>query len=310
MIKQQIQGLTLKEQLLARKKDRIHIFTLSRGQIRGALIHGTFMIREMRASHNTGILETLILGHAYLGVSLMASNLKKGGRIAFKIDCQGPLKGLSVEASAQGEVRGYLQTNPIPIDKAPESFDTSPFFGEGLLEVINYSPTNSQPYTGKINLEYGRLAMDLANYYLLSEQIPTVFNLSLKFNKTGDITGAGGLLLQSMPGADEKLIDKLESLVVDLPSIGNSFEMNIDSETYIRENFRELNPQVLANRRVEFFCHCSKERVATLLKGMGTEVLKDILKKDEFPQENICHNCNSMYTFNQEEIESILHKIK
>ena len=61
MQKKKIYGDTLKEQLLASAKDRLYNFLLADGAIRGVIVNGTRMINEMRANHELGILETLVL---------------------------------------------------------------------------------------------------------------------------------------------------------------------------------------------------------------------------------------------------------
>jgi len=199
MQKKKPYGDTLKEKLLASAKDRLHKFMLAEGAIRGAIMNGTRMVNEMRTNHELGILETLVLGRAYLGAVLMAADLKSDDRISIKFDCSGPIKGLVVEANAFGEVRGFLKQVPIPLDKPMESFSLSPLFGAGFLSVTKYLEDAKQPFTGQVMLEYGNIAKDLANYYLTSEQVPTAFNLSIKFDTQGRVTGAGGLFLQALP---------------------------------------------------------------------------------------------------------------
>jgi molecular chaperone Hsp33 len=117
MIKKNIGGESLKERLLASAKDRLYNFLLADGAIRGAILNGTRMINEMRANHELGILETLVLGRAYLAAGLISANLKGADSTSLKIECSGPIRGLSVEANAFGEVRGFLKNVPIPIDK-------------------------------------------------------------------------------------------------------------------------------------------------------------------------------------------------
>lgn len=95
----------------------------------GGIINGTIMINEMRANHRLGILETLVLGHAYIACGLMSAQLKGADRITLQVDCTGPVKGFIVESSAFNEVRGYLKNVPVPVDKPLEDFDLSPFFG-------------------------------------------------------------------------------------------------------------------------------------------------------------------------------------
>ena len=305
MIKKKIYGETLKEQLIASAKDRLYNFSLARGTVRGVVMNATRMVNEMRANHELGILETLVLGRAYLGGALMSADLKGNDRLSLQIECSGPIKGLIVQSNAFGEVRGFLKNVPIPIDKPMSSFDLSPFFRAGFLSVTRYLENAKQPFTGKITLEYGNIAKDLANYYLTSQQIPSAFNLSIKFDKAGQVTGSGGLFLQAMPGAGEKIITELEDLVANFPSLGEVFSGDSGPEKLTSDVFGPYTPKILANRRIEFMCHCGKERVRNLLTMLPIEDLKDILENGPFPVESRCHHCNTTYLFSQTDIQKI-----
>ena len=305
MEKKKRYGNTPKEQYLASAKDRIHNFILADGAVRGAILNGTRMVNEMRANHELGILETLVLGRAYLGIALLAAALKGPDRLAMHCTCTGPIKGLSVEANAFGEVRGYLKRVPIPIDQPLKDFDLSRFFGAGLLSVTRYLQSAKRPFTGQVELRYGNIAQDLAHYCLVSEQIPTAFNLSIKFDRDGEAVGAGGLFLQAMPQADERLITELEVLVRSFPSLGEVFNGGKHPEEVMRNVFGDYRPKFLFNRRVEFMCHCSRERLHHLLTMLPIHDLKDLRDNGPFPIEMRCHNCNTLYEFSREEIEVI-----
>ena len=305
MIKKTPYGNTLKDQLKAGARDRLFNFLLADGAIRGVIVHGTRMVNEMRTNHELGILETLVLGRAYLGVGMMSADLKSVDRISLKIDCSGPIKGLVVEANAFGEVKGYLVQVPIPIDKPMEDYDLSPFFGAGFLEVTKHIEDAKQPFTGKIALEYGNVALDLANYYLQSEQIPTAFNLSIKFDRQGVVSGAGGLFMQAMPNAGHDLVADLEQRVSHLPSLGERFAESHDAESLVQEAFGKHSPQFLANRRIEFMCHCSKKRLQQYLTMLPSEDIEEIRQNGPFPLELRCHHCNTVYEFSKEEIQEI-----
>lgn len=296
---------TLKEQLLASARDRLYNFLLADGSIRGVIVNGTCMINEMRANHELGVFETLVLGRAYLGVCLMAADLKSQDRISLQIDCSGPIKGLVAEANAYGEVRGYLKKVPIPVEKPLEDFDLSAFFGQGILSVTKYLQDARQPFTGQVSLKYGNIAQDLANYYLESEQVPTAFNLSIKYDQEGNVTGAGGLLLQAMPEVDDQITEDLEERVNNLPSLGIVFSDENDPRKVIDESFGPYSPQFLAERRIEFMCHCQKERIRSYLSLISLDEIEDILEKGPFPLETRCHYCNTTYSFGKQEVERI-----
>lgn len=308
MIKKDIFENSLKEKLKASNKDRIYKFLLAGGDIRGAIVHGTCLVNEMRANHELGVLETLVLGHAYLAGMLMSANLKGEDRLSMLIECSGPIKGLVVEANAFGEVRGYLKNIPIPVDHPLEDFNLSPFFGAGFLSVTRSLKDAKQPFTGRIMMEYGSIAKDLANYFMTSEQIPTSFNLSLNFDSNGEVTGAGGLFLQVMPGANEETVDGLESMVRDLPSIGELFSGTGTPRDVVMNAFKSLDPQFLDDYRVEFMCHCNQDRISNMLSMLPFEDLEDIHENGPFPVEIQCHNCNTNYEFTQTNIEKIFRK--
>lgn len=305
MIKKKRYGKTLKEQLIAGARDRMVAFSLSGGKARGSMVQGTRLVNEMRANHQLDILQTMVLGRVYLAALLMAADLKGNDRLSIQIDCSGPVGGVAVEANAFGEVRGYLKSASLPVDKPLESFDLSPFFGAGLLSVIRYPQGARQPFTGTIALQYGNVAKDLANYYLTSEQIPTAFHLSIFFDKKGEVAGAGGVLLQTMPGAGERLAIRLERLISDFPSPGGEFSRGREVEQLLKREFMDFSPKILTQRRVEFMCHCNREKVRSMLMMLPVDELKDMRDNGPFPIETACRHCNTPYEFSRREIREI-----
>jgi molecular chaperone Hsp33 len=305
MDKKPLAGEELKDRLKAAARDRLHRFMLSDGEVRGALVHGTRVIQEMRANHGLGMLETLVLGHAYLGGLLIASTLKGKDRVALQIDCSGPVGGLVVESNAYGEVRGYLKNLPIAVDKPLENFDLSPFFGAGFISLTRYLEDAKHPFTSKVALRHGNIAQDLAHYYLTSEQIPTAFSLSIKFTPEGETAGAGGLFLQVMPDAAETTAIQLEKIVYGLPSIGEVCAKRQDIGYFLQSHFAPLNPVLLDQPRVEFFCRCRREQVSRLLRALPKAELRDIRDNGPFPVELRCHHCNTAYRFNREDVAAL-----
>ncbi|MFO7559277.1 MAG: Hsp33 family molecular chaperone HslO [Desulfobacterales bacterium] len=305
MKKKKIFGRTLKEQYIAGANDRLTRFIMCDDSVRGAVVNTTKMINEMRSNHELGILETMVLGHAYIAGALIASGLKGNDRICLQIECSGPIKGLTVEANAFGEVRGYLKNIPIPVDKPLEDFNLSPFFGAGFISLIKYLEGSKQPFKGQVELQYGSIAKDLTYYFSKSEQIPTAVNLSIKFDSEGNVSGAGGLLLQVMPVADDEAVGSLEEIVLELPSIGEYFAEKNKAETLILESFKTCSPKLLANHRVEFMCHCGKERMKDYLLLLPPDDFDDLCRTGPFPLELRCHHCNSSYMFSEIDLQKL-----
>jgi molecular chaperone Hsp33 len=303
MIKKDIFNQDLKTRFKAAAKDKIHRFIMADGMLKGAMVHATRMVNEMRANHETGPLETLVLGQAYIAASLICSGLKgKNDRISMAIDCSGPLKGLDVEANVVGEVRGYLKTPRIAVENPAAINGLGKLFGAGFLTVTRYLENTSAPYSGQVALEHGALAEDLANYFLVSEQIPTGIILSVFFDDQAEVTGAGGIFLQALPGADPATVAEAEEMLLGIASLGELFADGSTPEEIIRDTFATLKPKLLDSSRVEFFCRCSHAKMAGYLRSLPKEDKKDILKNGPFPLVIRCHHCNSAYQFGQEDL--------
>jgi molecular chaperone Hsp33 len=287
----------LKARLKAASRDRLDRFTLEGGLVRGSLVNGTSLVRKMRRAHQLGILETLVLGHACIGSLLMAASMKGEERLVLEIDCAGPIKGLVVEANARLEVRGYLKSVPIPIDKPLADFDLTPFFGIGLLKVSRYLRDAKQPFVGAVDLRHGNLAEDLTHYYQSSEQVNTAFNLSVQFDRQGQVTGAGGLFVQRMPTCPEDVAAAVTRTVETLPPLGRTLAEDIAVRQLIAEEFRAHRPVVQDSRRVDFYCPCSRDRFRRLLALLPAADLADLKANGPFPVELRCSYCNQTYTF-------------
>jgi molecular chaperone Hsp33 len=305
VIKKHPAGDSLRRRLEENARDRVYQFLLDYGTVRGALVHGTRLVREMRVNHELDVLETLILGQAYVAAALLSVNLKGSDRLKLQVHCSGPLKGLSAEANAFGEVRGYLLASPLPLSGPVDPADLSALYGKGVLSVTRYLEQARQPFSGQVNLEHGSLARDLARYFLVSEQTPSSVHLSVKFDGTGEVVGAGGLFLQAMPGADARVVERIDSLARALPSLGSSFAEGTAAEELLAGWFQPFSPLILGDRRVAFMCHCSARRFGRFLGALPREELEDMLRKGPFPVVTTCWNCNSQYSFPREEIERL-----
>jgi molecular chaperone Hsp33 len=305
MEKKPLQDSVVREHLSTISPDAIDIFLLEDGSLRGAVVHGTTMINEMRANHELGILETLTLGHAYLGTALMTGTVKGNDRISMHIECGGPIKGLVSEGRADGSIRGYLKNVPIPVEEPPESFDLSPFFGPGFLTVTKDLESAKQPFSGQVSLTYGNIGEDLAYYYTVSEQTPSAFSLSIRFDREGRVTGAGGIFLQVLGGGEEGIIEHAQHALLEAPAIGDHFADGGEADGLVSRAFSELTPDIIATRSVAFHCGCNKERFGAFLASMKAEEREDILENGPFPLRTTCFNCNTQYEFSRREIEEL-----
>lgn len=284
-------------------------FLLADKSVRGVILDGTVLVQEMQTRHELGPLEALILGQTLLVTALMASSLKGLDEVALRIDCSGPVKGLVAEATATGEVRGYLKQAPIPLSAPLQSFDETnnlnPCWEEGFLTITRYLEEGRQPFSGNVTLQSGDIASEVARYYLLSEQIPTAIHLTIFFDTTDRITGAGGVFLQAMPGADKTTMAAIEEHTQSLPSLGKALADGWKIGPWLLEQFSPFTPDILEEHPVHFQCRCNDQRMRLLLLHLPEADLKDLRDNGPFPVRVNCHFCSKQYLFDQDTLADI-----
>ena len=297
MIKAQIQDQKLLTHLQNLPKDDMVVFVLADGRARGALFHGTHFVNQMRAQHNTGILETMVLGQASLCGALLLPTLKGKEHVTWRYEVDGPAEGFSVEVDSTGYVRGYLFTDNIPVEKPLENWDLSPFLGKGTMSMSTLFEGDKNPYVSSIQIDKRNIAQDLVQFFDQSVQTKTAFNTGIQMDKQGRVIGAGGLFLQLMPDmggtkgdklstadiSDDQLIDKLEIAFKTLPSLGKWFSEGQKIEDLVYGLFREFKPSIALHRDVRYDCPCSKDLYLSHIRNLPSYELFDIRKNGPDP---------------------------
>ncbi len=316
MIKAQINDKDLLSHLNSLEADKLHIFTMAQGRVRGALFHGSRFVNQIRAQHKLGILETYILGQASLCAALTIPMMKDQEHNVIKYEGPGPAQGYSVEADSKGYVRGYLFEDNIPLSKALDNWDLSPFLGPGSFTFSRVHKDDKYPQSSTVDVDGDNIAKDFATYFAQSEQINTAFNSSIQFDKQGRVIGAGAMYLQIMPKTggsagdgggkdsrdqddedDEKLLTGVENAFKACPSLGLLYsEKEVDSEDIIVGLFREFKPVITVSRDIIYDCPCSEEKYIGYLKTLPPEQLKEFLEGSVDGSLQIqCRNCGSLY---------------
>ncbi len=309
MIKTKIEDSVLVEHLKSLEDDRREIFLIADGSIRVSAVSATRLLNEMRANHNTGLVETYMLGQGYIAGALLSSAVKGNDRIQMTIDSGGPVKGISIEAWACGAVRGYLVNNPIPLEKPLESLDTSPIFGPGFLTITKILEGSKTPFSGQVMLEYGHLAQDLALYYAKSEQTPSLFSLSISFDREGRVWGAGGIMMQALPECDTSILEKLQTQSGLLSKMGESIGEGNSVRDYIMDRFSSYGVDYLGHTPIGFSCPCSRKNYERYLVNLPQKE-KDEILGGSFPLMIQCFNCGTEYEFSKEQLEELFQKEK
>jgi molecular chaperone Hsp33 len=284
-------------------KDRMIKGITEDGHFRVSVVKTTDVVKSAKERHNLSLLNTVLLGRALTGTMLMASELKGEERIQLRMEGKGPVKMLLAEANQVGEIRGYVANPQAHLDFSDGETSLGQGIGLGVLTVKKILYNEADPRTSVIELRKGNVTDDLAYYMVQSEQIPTAILLNVGIDEEGEVTQAGGVMVQKMPDAPEERIIELQEHLKDFPAINELLE----DEQYIDEIMQKAvapNPVKELNRTpVHFFCRCSRDRFKDALALLSYDELRDM--KDE-GQELVCHYCGEHYQIEKDEIEEIV----
>lgn len=295
--------------------DQLVRATAAGGRIRAVGVLSTRLTEEVRGRHGLSYVATAALGRTMAAGLLLASSFKQAeARINLRIEGDGPLGGLLVDAGADGTVRGYVKHPEVELPPSTQGkLDVGAAVGkQGYLYVVK-DVGYGYPISGTTELVSGEIGDDVLHYLATSEQIASALMLGV-FVGVGGVEAAGGLLLQVMPGEsgqeDDELAEKLASRLETV----QGFTPLVRSGKHLPEIFEELLgdmdlhifPEV---QLVRFFCPCTSQRVLRALKMMGEEELLDMIDKDG-GAEATCHFCNEIYQVRADELAHLIEQLR
>lgn len=276
------------------------------GFVRIIAVQTTETVERMRQIHKTLPLATAALGRTLTAVSMMGNELKyDNGSVTLQIHGDGPLGHITTVSDSRGNVRGYLQNPAVVLPPRPDHhLNVGDGVGHnGTLTVIK-DIGEREPFSGKIALQSGEIAEDVAAYYVLSEQVPTVCALSVLVNPDQSVACAGGYLLQLLPGAPEGLIDLLEYRVQDVGNLSEKLSRGMNMRQVAEELLYGMGLMLMEEHPVSYECKCSRRRVEGALLSMGRQELDRLIQEEE--QISVtCQFCDQVYTFNREDLEGL-----
>ena len=288
--------------------------TAADGTVRCMAAVTTNLVAEAARRHGTSPTVAAALGRTLTGTLLLGSSLKELDRLTVQIAGDGPIGGITAEANAQGQVRGYVR-NPdvyVPLNELGK-FDVRSVVGSGMFYVTRESGYDigmyREPYRGSVPLVSGEIAEDFAYYLMKSEQIPSAVMLGVLLNAQHEdaayVSAAGGLMIQIMPGADEKTITAIESSVSQTPQTTAMIREGARPVDLLRTALGSVDFAILDERPVSFACPCSYERAVSLISSIDQAELESMLREDRGAVMT-CHFCNETYRMDEAALKRVL----
>ena len=280
------------------------------GQVRAFAVKTTETVSEAQRRHNTWPVVSAALGRSITASVMMGAMLKGEDKLTVKIEGNGPIGPMIIDANAKGEVRGYA-TNPQVHFELNEQgkLDVRAGVGtEGSITIVKDLGMRDM-FSGQTPIVSGEVAEDFTYYFAVSEQVPSSVGLGVLVNPDNSIKAAGGFIIQLMPDCDDETITAIEKQLSSIEPVSKMIEKGYTPEQILEAVLGKGNVQVLSTLPVKFQCQCSKERFGAAIIGLGVEEIEAMIKEDG-KAEAQCHFCLEKYEFNQAELEGLINEIK
>ncbi|MGL4952855.1 MAG: Hsp33 family molecular chaperone HslO [Culicoidibacterales bacterium] len=264
----------------------------------------TQTVSEIVRRHEALPAAAAALGRSATAGAIMGAMLKGNQRLTLRIEGNGPIGKIIIDANAEGQVGGYCDNPSVHFHNTQTGkVDVKAVVGtQGSVRVVKDIGVR-ELFTSESALVSGEIGEDIAYYFTVSEQVPSAVAVGVYINPENEIESAGGFIIQLLPNASEATIQAIEAALANIPS---TVQLLHDGETpeTILTLLAGTDAHILEKLPVQFNCQCSYERFARGIVTLGQDEIRNMIA--DGGAQTTCHFCNEVYDFDVPQLEILL----
>lgn len=269
-----------------------------KSKMRFVFADATQAARDLASNHLAGPAASQALAEGLAAVSLLGADLGTPQEaVTLRLETNGPIATLLVEATFEGTLRGYTGKKILnDFDGLPEQDMDAVFGTEGTCGVMVSLPGRmlSQSTT---RVAPPRPARAVENYYAIAAQRSVAVAVSVRGGGKG-IASARGFLVELMPGADAAEFARLSG-EMSAPGFAARLDAAEGAAALLDSlNFGEVPER--DERELRFACRCSREKAIATLQALPPEERAELVARGK-PIDIYCHMCGKCHTVRPEE---------
>lgn len=279
--------------------------------LRALAVISTETCREGVRRHRCAPTAGLLLSEALTAGILLARLHKQPRRVNLQIACDGPIRGLIVDADADGRVRGFAKVPSIDFP-GPSGPRTEPAFGgRGTVNVLR-EMRPGQWYRGTVEMPARSVARGVEAYLGASEQVESAIDIQAHLGEGGAPGVVAGVLFQRLPGGSLAALEAVRGRLADgfldahLASAGTEPAAGalLDALMGGTGGKGGENLQFFDRSDVGFHCGCSRERVEAGIATLGAQAITEIIEEDGGASVT-CEFCGDTYALDRADLEAL-----
>ncbi len=269
--------------------------------VRGRLARLGPAIDQILAQHAYPVPVARLVGEAAALTVLLGVALKQEGRFQLQTRSDGAVDLLVVDFDAPDRLRAFARFDAAAVAQSSKA-GSAELLGRGHLAFTIEQGAETARYQGVVPLDGQGLEAAAHQYFLSSEQIPTIVRLAAGQNVTPEGTQwrAGGLLVQFLPSSSERVRQRdlhpgdvpegaegeapgEEDAWLEAKALAATVEDHelldplLSGERLLFRLFHECGVKVFTPQPVHAQCRCSQERVESMLRQFSAQERADMV---------------------------------
>jgi molecular chaperone Hsp33 len=287
--------------------DLVRRFIFEKRPVRGHWVHLENAWRDLRAHADYPPAVRELLGQAVAASVLLAATLKFRGTLTFQLQGDGAISLLVAQCTHDFRLRAVAHFDAAAVGEIAADTRRGAVFrqlvgADGKITVTIEADEKSMRYQGVVPLAGTSLAESLEAYFASSEQLPTRVLLA------ADEIHCAGLLVQRLPDThadtSEDVAEAWGMAQRGIESLDATALLHAPVEQLLAQGYPGTDLRLFRGAPVQFECRCSSGRVAGLLRALGEDEVRDVLK-EQGAVTVTCEFCRRPYRFNASDVETL-----
>jgi molecular chaperone Hsp33 len=291
----------------AAPRDEVRRFIVENRPVRGHWVRLEGAWRELRAHRDYPQPVRELLGQAVAASVLLAATLKFRGQLTLQLQGSGAVSLLVAQCTHDYRLRAVARFDAEAVTALSEQENAGDTFRrlvgrDGRFAVTVEADERNMRYQGVVPLSGDSLAGSLETYFARSEQLPTRVLLA------ADNERGAGVLVQKLPqdaGADDsQMSETWEEAERGIERLSAEDLLQCPVEELLGRGFSAQDMRLFRGAPVQFECRCSHGRVTSLLRALGADEVRDVLR-EQGSVTVTCEFCHRPYKFEANDVEAI-----
>jgi molecular chaperone Hsp33 len=284
--------------------DSLQRFVFENTPVRGNLVNLSQTLQQALNKQHLPAGLRRSLGELMAASALLTATLKMNGSLVLQIQSKGLLKLLVVECNSDFGSALKMRATAKWSGEIEDSQSLFDLIDHGQFMITLDPKEGGQAYQGIVPLEGDSISAILENYMLRSEQIDTKIWLCCDGN------AAAGMLIQKLPDTMNQTTQTQDSDIWNrvgylAGTVTDEELLHLPAETLLTRLFNEEDVRLFEASDTQFYCSCTRESVANMLRMLGNDELTGIIEERGKIEVN-CDFCNAHYMFDKIDAAQLL----